>query len=57
MQVQVQEFLTLALDGRGQLHTPAALPLGSQAIEQMAWWVPEPNWKQWKEKNSCLCRK
>jgi hypothetical protein len=38
------------MEASGQLHAPAALPLGKEpplAIGQEAGWTPEPVWTRW----------
>jgi hypothetical protein len=43
----------------GQLHAPAALPLGkelSATIGQEAAWAPEPVWTLWRGEKSCTAR-
>jgi hypothetical protein len=40
----------------GQLHVPAALPLGKEPTVptgQEAGWAPEPVWTLWRREKSC----
>jgi len=50
VEVLSHAFLTSTLDGDGQLHAPAALPIGWEAV-----WTAEP-WNGGEEKGSCLFR-
>jgi hypothetical protein len=51
VEVWLHSLLTSALDGCGQLHVPAALPLGKQTPVGIGWeagWAPEPVWARWR---------
>jgi hypothetical protein len=53
MEVKCHAFITLALDGSGQLYVAAALPMGkaASAIRLQAEWAPESVWVRWQRKS------